>query len=161
MVRSFFPSFPVHPSIFLFYTHHILLLSSLHVNTVHFNLLSCTFLNSSPTFVVPLIIPFLIVSSLVTLLIHLNILISTANNFFSCAFFTSTLQRLMYIKKQMPQYFEDISCWGPHVSKTCKYLLTQNRNIIPYYSNSPHNYSHMDPISKDKTPQDEPFGKAI
>ena len=39
----------------------------------HFNLLSCTFLDISPTFVVPLILSFLILSSLVTPLIHLNI----------------------------------------------------------------------------------------
>ena len=39
----------------------------------HFNLLSCTFLDISPTFGVPLILPFLILSSLVTPLIHLNI----------------------------------------------------------------------------------------
>ena len=52
-------------------------------------LLSCTFLDISPTFVVPLILYFLILSSLVTPLIHLNILISTTSNFFSCAFFTA------------------------------------------------------------------------
>ena len=55
----------------------------------HFNLLSCTFLEISPTLVVPLILSFQILSSLVTPLIHLNILISTTSNFFSCAFFTA------------------------------------------------------------------------
>ena len=55
----------------------------------HFNLLSCTFLDISPTFVVPLILSFLILSILVTPLIHLNILISATSNFFSCAFFTA------------------------------------------------------------------------
>ena len=55
----------------------------------HFNLLSSTFLVISPTFVVHLIISFLILSSLVTPLIHLNILISATSNFFSCAFFTA------------------------------------------------------------------------
>ena len=54
-----------------------------------FYLLSCTFLDISPTFVVPLILSFLILSSLVTPLIHLNILISATSNFFSCAFFTA------------------------------------------------------------------------
>ena len=39
----------------------------------HFNLLSCTFLDISPTFVVPLILSFLILFILVTPLIHLNI----------------------------------------------------------------------------------------
>ena len=55
----------------------------------HFNLLSCTFLDISPTFVVPLILSFLILSTLVTPLIHLNILVSATSNFFSCAFFTA------------------------------------------------------------------------
>ena len=55
----------------------------------HFNLLSCTFLDISHTVVVPLILSFLILSSLVTPLIHLNILISATSNFFSCAFFTA------------------------------------------------------------------------
>ena len=54
----------------------------------HFNLLSCTFMDISPTFVVPLILSFLILSSLLTPLIHRNILISATSNFFSCAFFT-------------------------------------------------------------------------
>ena len=47
----------------------------------HFNLRSCTFLDISLTFVVPLILSFLILSSLVTPLIHLNILISATSNF--------------------------------------------------------------------------------
>ena len=52
----------------------------------HFNLLSCTFLDISHTFVVPLILSFPILSILVT---PLNILISATSNFFSCAFFTA------------------------------------------------------------------------
>ena len=56
-----------------------------------FNLLSCTFLDISPTFVVPLFLSFLILSSLVKPLIHLNILISATSNFFSCAFFTAQI----------------------------------------------------------------------
>ena len=63
--------------------------SLLNTCPYHFNLLSCTFLDISPTFVVPLILSFLILSSLVTPLIHLNILISATSNFFSCAFFTA------------------------------------------------------------------------
>ena len=55
----------------------------------HVNLLSCTFLEISPTFVVPLILSFLILSILVIPLIHLNILISATSNFSSCAFFTA------------------------------------------------------------------------
>ena len=65
--------------------------SSSRLNTCpcHFNLLSCTFLDISPTFVVPLIISFPILSSLVTPLIHLNILIPATSNFFYCAFFAA------------------------------------------------------------------------
>ena len=55
----------------------------------HFNLLSCTFLDISPTSAVPLILSFLILSSFVNPLIHINILISATSNFFSCAFFTA------------------------------------------------------------------------
>ena len=63
--------------------------SLLNTCQYHINLLSCTFLAISPTFVVPLILSFLILSSLVTPLVHLNILISATSNFFSCAFFTA------------------------------------------------------------------------
>ena len=63
--------------------------SSFLLNTCpyHSNLFSRIFLDISHTFVVPLILSFLILSSLVTPLIHLNILISATSNFFSCAFF--------------------------------------------------------------------------
>ena len=52
----------------------LLTYSSSILNTCpyHFNLLSCTFFDISPTFVVPLILSFLILSSLVTPLIHLD-----------------------------------------------------------------------------------------
>ena len=63
--------------------------SLLNTCPYHFNLLSCTFLDISPTFVVPLILSFLIMSSLVTPLIHLNILISATSNFFSCIVLSS------------------------------------------------------------------------
>ena len=70
-------------------------LSCLHLLAympIHFDLLSRrpTFLDISPTFVVPLILSFLIMSSLVTPHIHLNILISATSNlilllcFFHC-----------------------------------------------------------------------------
>ena len=55
----------------------------------HFNLLSCTFFVISPTFAVPLILSFLILSSFVTPHIHRSILISATSNFFSCAFFNA------------------------------------------------------------------------
>ena len=58
----------------------------------HFNLLSCTFLDISPTFAAPLILSYLIMSSLVAPLnTHLNILITATSNFFSCAFLTAQL----------------------------------------------------------------------
>ena len=54
----------------------------------HDLLITCTFLDVSPIFVVPLILSLLILSSLVTPFIYLIILISaTSNYFFSCAFF--------------------------------------------------------------------------
>ena len=63
--------------------------SLLNTCPYHFNLLYCTFLDISPTFVVPLILSFLILSSSVTPLIHLNILICATSNFFSCVSFTA------------------------------------------------------------------------
>ena len=70
--------------------------SLLNTCPYHFNLLSCTFLDIYPTFVVPLILSFLILSSLVTPLIHLNILISATSNFFSCAFFVAVNTRRIF-----------------------------------------------------------------
>ena len=63
--------------------------SLLNTCPYHFNLHSCTFLDISPTFVVPLILSFLILSSFVTPLVHLNIFISATSNLFSCAFVTA------------------------------------------------------------------------
>ena len=73
-------SFPrhLHPHLLPMYSS-----SLLSTCPYHFNVLSCTFLDISSTFVVPLILSFLILSSLVTPLIHLNILISATSNFFS------------------------------------------------------------------------------
>ena len=67
--------------------------SSSLLNTCPYNinlLLSCTFLDDSPTFAVPQIILFLILYGLVTPFIYLNILIFATSNFFSCAFFNGT-----------------------------------------------------------------------
>ena len=63
--------------------------SLLNACSYHVNLRSCTFMDISPTFVVPLILSYLILSSLLTPLIHLYILISATSNLFSCAFFTA------------------------------------------------------------------------
>ena len=67
----------------------------------HFNLLSRTFLDISPTFAVPLILSFLILSNLVTPLIHLNFLISATSNFFCCAFFTAHVSAPYIIAGQL------------------------------------------------------------
>ena len=77
-------SSPASPSPTLLATYSSSLLSTC---PCHFNPLSCTFLDIFPTFVVPLILSLLILSSLVTPLIRL-ILISVTSNFFSCDFFT-------------------------------------------------------------------------
>ena len=71
----------------------LLTYSSSLLNTCpyHLNLLSCTFTDISPTLVVHLILSFLILSSLVTPLIHLNTLISATSNIFFCAFFTANV----------------------------------------------------------------------
>ena len=56
----------------------------LHHGPNHSNLLSCTFLDMYPDFVVPLIILFRILSNFVTPLIHLNILISETHYPIQC-----------------------------------------------------------------------------
>ena len=55
----------------------------------HRILRSWTFFEISPTFVVPPIFSFLILSNLVTPHIHRNLFISATSIFFSCAFFTA------------------------------------------------------------------------
>ena len=66
---------------------HIGLLFTLLVRIT--NPLSCILLDISPTFVVSLILSFLILSCLVTPLINLNIPISVTANLFSSAFFAA------------------------------------------------------------------------
>ena len=79
-------------------TRLVLILLSIHANTTYrAYLLSCTFLDISPIFFVPLIISFLIMSSLVIPHLRLNIIIHTTSNFFSCAFITSHVSA-SYIK---------------------------------------------------------------
>ena len=73
-----------------FYVVSIFLMIRIHLTPFNSVLrFLCTFLDNSPTFIVPLILSFPILSSLVTPLIHLYTLISTTSNFFSCAFFTA------------------------------------------------------------------------
>ena len=68
----------------------ILLLFSIHAHTTStFTFLH--FLDILSTFVVVLIRSFQILSTLVTAIIHLNILISATSNLFSCPFFTAHL----------------------------------------------------------------------
>ena len=82
---SFFSPAPPSPSLSCLRTYSSSLPSPC---PYHFNLLSCTFLDISPTFVVPLILSFLILSSMVTPRIHLNILISATSKlhpyYFNC-----------------------------------------------------------------------------
>ena len=76
-LRTSTPSLPPH-----LYHHHSLAhtcFSLLNTLPYNFKLLSCTFLDISPTFAIPLILSFLILSSLVTPLIHLNTLIHFRN----------------------------------------------------------------------------------
>ena len=75
----------------------------------HFNLLSCSYLPISPTFVVPLILSFLILSSLLTPIINLNILIAANSNIFSCAFFTvlNTIFGNIKVAYKMCSFFVD------------------------------------------------------
>ena len=54
-----------------------------------------------PSLHVPLILSFLILSSMVTPFIHLIFLISTTSNFFSCAFFTFYAQPWRFQLKQL------------------------------------------------------------
>ena len=70
-------------SLFLWYHYHPLahiFFPSSQYCPYPFSLRSCTFVHFSHTFAVPLILSFLILSSLVTPLIHLNILISATSN---------------------------------------------------------------------------------
>ena len=111
-------------------------------------LLSCTFLDISPTFVVPLILSFLILSSLMTPLIHLNILISATSNFFSCAFFTAHVS-VPYIIAG-PTTFLYTSPWLSNlffglteslIPSSCLSIL------IVFYASSPHPSLHSLPMS--------------
>ena len=60
----------------LYHHHSLPTHSSYHLNTwpCHFKLLSCTILDISPTFAIPVIFSFLILSSLVTQIIHRHLL---------------------------------------------------------------------------------------
>ena len=90
--------------------------SLLNTCPYNFKLLSCTFLDISPTFAIPLILSFLILSSLVTPLIHLNTISATY-----CDFFTAHLEStLVFARVLAPSY---ISC-----------------TIITYASRSPSPY---------------------
>ena len=112
--------------------------SLLNTCQYHFNLLSCTFLDISPTFVVPLLLSFLILSSLVTSLIHLNILISATSNFFSCAFFTAHvsapyiiagLTTVLYTFPLTLNYFQQPHFWCHTIQ--CHQHITCTTGIDP------------------------------
>ena len=114
----------------------------------HFNLLSCTFLDISPTFVVPLILSFLILSSLMTPLIHLNILISATSNFFSYAFFTAHVAvpyiiagptTVLYTSPWLSNLFFGLT--ESLIPSSCLSIL------IVFYASSPHPSLHSLPMS--------------
>ena len=114
----------------------------------HFNLLSCTFLDISPTIVVPLILSFIILSSLVTPLFHLNILISATSNFFSCAFFTAQVSA--------PYIIAGLTSVLYTFHLTLKLILRSHRipdtlfqysTLIVFYASSPHPSLHFLPMS--------------
>ena len=95
---AFFSTAPRSPSLYCLFS-----CSSLYMPIP----LRPTFLHSLdivPTFGVPLILSFLILSSLVTPLIHLNILISATSNFCSCAFFTAHVSAPYIIAGLMKSY---------------------------------------------------------
>ena len=77
-------------------------LSSSHAHTTvtSFHVISSCF----PTFVVPLIVSFLILSSFITAHIHRSILIFAASNLFSCAFFNAHVSAPAH------------QCWSYHCS---------------------------------------------
>ena len=84
-IRSFFSPAPPSPSTLP--CLRIRLLFSIHAHTTSTYAPALSWIFLPQVFVVPLILLFLILSSLVTPLIHVNILISATSNFFSCAFF--------------------------------------------------------------------------
>ena len=107
------------------------------------------FLDISSTFVAPLILSFLILSSLVTPLIHLNILISATSNLFSCAFFTSHVPA--------PYAIAGLSTVLYTFPLILKLILQSHRIpdtlfqvffiLIVFYASSPHPSLHYLPMS--------------
>ena len=99
----------------------IILLFSIHAHTTS-TYTFLHFLDILSTFVVPLILSFLILSILVTPLIHLNILTSATSNFFSCPFFTAHVSA-PYIMQcyHNKTYFNNVvkPCHGKHTTLAC------------------------------------------
>ena len=122
--------------------------SLLNTCPYHFNLLSCTFLDISPTFVVPLILSFLILSSLVTSLIHLNILISATSNFFSCAFFIAHVSAPYIIASLTTVLYTFPLTLKPILrSHRIPDILFQFSILIVFYASSPYPSLHSLPMS--------------
>ena len=121
--------------------------SLLNTCPYYFNLLSCTFLNISPTFVVPLILSFLILSSLVTPLIHHNILISATSNFFSCAFFTAEVSAPYIIAGLTTVLYTFPRLSNLFFGRTESPIPSSSFAIlIVFYESSPHPSLHFLPI---------------
>ena len=135
------------PGTSIIITLRILLLFSIHAPH-HFNLLSCTLLDISPTFVVHLVFSFLILSSLVTPLTHRNILISVTSNFFSCAFLTAHVSAL-YITAGLTTFMYT-SPWFSNVffGRTESPIPSSSCSIlIVFYASSPHPSLRFLPMS--------------
>ena len=138
-----FPSTPIPITILPTYSS-----SLLNTCPYYFNLVSCTFLDIYPTFVIPLILSFLIPSSLVTPLIHLNILISAKSNFFCCAFFTAHVSA--------PYIIAGLTTVLYTFPLTLKLIIRSHRIPIPsssssililFCASSPHPSLHFLPMS--------------
>ena len=122
--------------------------SLLNTCPYHFNLLSCTFLDISPTLVVPLILSFLILSSLVTPLIHLTILISATSNFFSCAFFTAQVSATYIIAGLTTVLYTSPWLSNLFFGRTKSPIPSSSFAIlIVFYESSPHPSLHFLPMS--------------
>ena len=136
-LRSASPSFPRH-----LYHHHSLAWYEFFFSSQCMHIpLQPTFLEISPTFVVPLILSFLILSSLVTPTIHRNILISATSNFFSCAFFTAHVSA--------PYIIAGLTAVLYSYPLALKLILRYPLPVFPswLYASSPHPSLHYLPMS--------------
>ena len=118
-VRSTSPSFPLH-----LHRHHSLAHIFFLSSQYHFNLLSCTFVDISPTFVVPLILSFLILS----LRLHSSILTSKFPQHPTSSLVLSSLPKSQH---RTPLLVLQLSCILPLDPRPQAYSsVTQNPDTI-------------------------------